>query len=137
MAHLAAYLCVISQHFRRGTCRAALAARRRGCLVCVRFAASTIFRILSSIEFAPWFVSSILRFSGIILRKVSADSWQFKLFVLLSLEAEIKFKSLTGRASALFLRAGRGLGWVCGSRPHSQALRNPDLRGEIGGTRVC
>ena len=88
-------------------------------------------------EFSPWFVSSILRFSGIIPRKVGADSWQLKLFVLLSLEAEIKFKSLTGRASALFLRAGRELGWVCGSRPHSQALRNPDLRGEIGGTRVC
>ena len=43
MAHLAAYLCVISQHFRRGTCRAALAGWRRGCLVLVRFAASTIF----------------------------------------------------------------------------------------------
>ena len=62
---------------------------------------------------------------------------RYKLFVVLSVEAEIKFKDLTDRASALFLRAGRGLGWVCGSRRHSRALRNPDLRGEIGGTRVC
>ena len=70
-------------------------------------------------EFAPWFVSSILRFSGIIPRKAGADFLRCKLFVVLSLEAEIKFESLTGRASALFLRAGRELACVCGSRPYS------------------
>lgn len=64
-------------------------------------------------EFAPWFVSSILRFLGIIPRKAGADFLRCKLFVVLSLEAEIKFRDLTGRALALFLRAGRGLGWVC------------------------
>lgn len=89
------------------------------------------FWILPSIEFAPWLVSSILRFSGIIPRKGGADLLRLKLFFLLSLEAEIKFESLTGRPSALLLRAGRGLGWVCGSRPYFQALRNPDLRSEI------
>jgi hypothetical protein len=77
-----------------------------------------------------WFLL-IVRFLRIIPRKVGADFLRCKLFVVLGLEAGIKLKSLTGRASALFLRAGRELGWVCGSRPHSQALTNPDLRSKI------
>ena len=48
-------------------------------------------------EFAPWFVSSILRFLGIIPRKAGADFLRCKLFVVLSLEAEIKFRDLTDR----------------------------------------
>ena len=137
MAHLAAYLCVISQHFRRGTCRAALAGWRRRCLVFVGFAASTIYSdtfIHRNCSVVRFFYLALF---GIIPRKVGEDFLRCKLCVVLSLEAEIKFKDLTDRASALFLRAGRELGWACGSRPHFQALRSPDLRGEIGGTLIC
>ena len=79
-------------------------------MVFVGFAALTISWILSFMEFAPWFVSSILRFSGIIPRKVSADFLRCKLFVVLSLEAEMQFRGLTGRALALFFALGAN--WV-------------------------
>lgn len=59
-------------------------------------ASSTIFRILSSIQFAPWLVSSIVRFWGIIAGRVRRVLLRELRFVLLGLGMVREFVGLTG-----------------------------------------
>ena len=59
-------------------------------------ASSTIFRILSSMQFAPWLVSSIVRFWGIIAGRVGRVLLRELRFVLLGLGMVREFGGLTG-----------------------------------------